>query len=259
MTKAKRTASYQAPALEKGLDILEYLSGESKGRTQAEVAQALGRNQSELYRMLTCLEERGYIAREEGGGGFRLTLRLFELGHRQHTAALLRKASRLPMEALAEEIGESCHLSFQHGMSLIVMMERMPARRVCLSVGEGATFPMGRTASGKVLLSRMSAEASSRVLDEDPEITRLPKAAQKRIRAEIDGVRAHGFLAEASELTEGVADIAVPIGVDGSGTAAVLAISYLNSGKNAARKQRTYLKAALLCATEINRNLGVFE
>ena len=69
-----------------------------------------------------------------------MTLRLFELGHRQHTAALLRKASHRPMEELAEEIGQSCHLSFQHGTSLIVMMERMPARRICLSVGEGATL-----------------------------------------------------------------------------------------------------------------------
>lgn len=258
MTETKKKPTYQAPALEKGLDILEYLAGESEARTQAELALALGRKQSEFYRMLACLEERGYIAKEEGGNGYRVTLRLFELGHRQHTATLLRKAAHSSMEALSEEIGQSCHLSFQHGTSLIVMMERMPARRVCLSVGEGATLPMSRTASGKVLLSRMSEEGADRLLQDDPEFTRLSKAAQKRIRADIAQARANGFLSEVSELTEGVADVAVPVGVDGSGTAAVLAISYLNSGKDAAQKQQNYLKGALLCAAEINRNLGVF-
>ncbi|VGO22013.1 IclR family transcriptional regulator [Pontiella sulfatireligans] len=257
MEKSKNKTGYQAPALEKGLDILEYLSGEREGRTLSEIAHALGRNQSELYRMMACLEDRDYIAKDEGGG-FRITLRLFELGHRQHTATMLRKAAHVPMEALAEEIGQSCHLSFQHGASLIVMMERMPARRVCLSVGEGATLPMSRTASGKVLLSRMAEEAADQLLEDDPEFSRLAKAAQKQIRADIEQGRANGFLFGKSELTEGVADIAIPVGVDGSGTAAVLAVSYLDSVKDAAQKQRNYLKATLICAGEINRNLGVF-
>lgn len=258
MNKPKKKTNYQAPALEKGLDILEYLSGQSGAKTQVEIAQALERNQSELYRMLACLEERGYIVKGEGGAGYRMTLRLFELGHRQHTATLLRTAAHIPMEALSEDIGQSCHLSFQHGVSLIVMMERMPARRVCLSVGEGATLPMSRTASGKVLLSRMSEETAERVLTDEPEFNRLTKANQKRIRAEIAEARGNGFLARDSELTEGVADIAVPIGVDGSGTSAVLAISYLSSGKSADQRRVNYLKAALLRAEEMNRNLGVF-
>ena len=96
------------------------------------------------------------------------------------------------------------------------------------------------------------------VLREDREFNRLAKAQQKRIRDEIAEARANGFLALESELTEGVADIAVPVGVDGSGTAAVLAVSYLNSGANAAQRRQSYLKAALLHAEEINRDLGVF-
>lgn len=258
MSELKKKANYQAPALEKGLDILEYLSGQSEAKTQVEIAQALDRNQSELYRMLACLEDRGYLVKGEGGTGYQLTLRLFELGHRQHTATMLRKAAHIPMEALAEDIGQSCHLSFQHGVSLVVMMERMPARRVCLSVGEGATLPISRTASGKVLLSRMMEETAEQVLEDEPEFNRLTKADQKRIRSEIATARSHGFLALESELTEGIADIAVPIGVDGSGTSAVLAISYLYRGDHEDQRRQHYLKAGLLCAEKVNRNLGVF-
>ncbi len=259
MAETRKKKNYQAPALEKGLDILEHLSSQGEGRTQVEIAQALGRNQSEIYRMLTCLEARGYIAKEPGGGGYRMTLRLFELGHRQHTATLLRQAAHLPMEALAEEIGQSCHLSFPHGISLIVMMERMPARRVCLAVGEGAVLPLSRTASGKVLLGRMPDAVAERILAMDPDYKQLSPALRNQMGLSIAAARTNGFLAEESDLTEGVADIAVPVGVDGSGTAAVLAVSYLNSGKDAAQRQRRYLGAAQLCAAEINRNLGVFR
>jgi uncharacterized membrane protein len=56
---------YTAPALEKGLDILELLSRAETGLSQSEIARDLGRSVSEIFRMLVVLEERGYIALEE--------------------------------------------------------------------------------------------------------------------------------------------------------------------------------------------------
>jgi len=55
---------YRAPALDKGLEILEYLSGQRMPLTQLEIADGLQRSSGEIYRMLLCLEERGYLARE---------------------------------------------------------------------------------------------------------------------------------------------------------------------------------------------------
>src|ERR1017187_6650898 len=69
---------YRAPALDKGLEILEYLAGQRMPLTQLEMADGLGRSSGEIYRMLLCLEERGYLAREAESGKFRLTLRRSE-------------------------------------------------------------------------------------------------------------------------------------------------------------------------------------
>jgi DNA-binding IclR family transcriptional regulator len=83
-----------APALDKGLDILEHWSNEMAPLSQLEIARALGRTPSKIHRMLMCLEERGYVTREEGSGKFRLTLRLYQLSHWQNSTTLLRKAAR---------------------------------------------------------------------------------------------------------------------------------------------------------------------
>src|SRR5690606_35534132 len=72
---------YAAPALEKGLDILELLSAEGDGLTQHQIAQSLGRSASEIFRMLSVLERRGYLLRA-ADGVYRLSLRMFELAHR---------------------------------------------------------------------------------------------------------------------------------------------------------------------------------
>ena len=50
---AESTEKYSAPALSKGLDILELLAEQSSGLKKNEIAFALGRSVSELYRMFS--------------------------------------------------------------------------------------------------------------------------------------------------------------------------------------------------------------
>ena len=57
---------YRAPALDKGLDILELLAGVDGGLTQAEIAKKLDRSPNEFYRMLDRLVRRGYVTRLDG-------------------------------------------------------------------------------------------------------------------------------------------------------------------------------------------------
>ena len=58
----KEKSLYRAPALEKGLDILELLADRPEGLSQSEIARALGRTVGEIFRMLNCLVERGFLS-----------------------------------------------------------------------------------------------------------------------------------------------------------------------------------------------------
>src|SRR3546814_3794137 len=64
-TPAKAT-TYAAPALEKGLDILELLSSVSRPMGLSDISQAVGRSKNEIFRMLHVLEKRHYIERAQG-------------------------------------------------------------------------------------------------------------------------------------------------------------------------------------------------
>lgn len=74
-------ARYSAPALEKGLDVLELLAAEPHGLNLQEIARRLKRTSNELFRMLDVLVRRGYRVRQPDSA-YVLTLRLFELAHR---------------------------------------------------------------------------------------------------------------------------------------------------------------------------------
>ena len=79
-TKPQGKRYYPTPALEKGLDILELFASTPEGMTVSEVARRLNRTMSEIFRMLLCLEHRGYLAQSGNKDRYHLTLKLFRLG-----------------------------------------------------------------------------------------------------------------------------------------------------------------------------------
>ena len=75
----KQPEPYSAPALDKGLDILEMLCGTETPLSQKQIAQKLGRSVGEIYRMLTCLVKRDYVGLYDDS--YFITPKLFQLVH----------------------------------------------------------------------------------------------------------------------------------------------------------------------------------
>ncbi|MEO0795487.1 MAG: IclR family transcriptional regulator [Verrucomicrobiota bacterium] len=252
----KTEKKYSAPALEKGLDILEFLAGQPNPCSKAEIADALERTPSEIYRMLSVLEQRGYVTKQSGTVSYGLSLKLFELGHLQNGMTSLRKAVRQPMEQLADEIGQACHFSVQNGADLLIIIERMPARRVCLAVGEGTLLPITQTASGAVLLSQLDEDEAMAFLTEDTHYQQLSQAKKNAYQKRQHKIREQQFETAQSQFSPGVIDIALPIGIAGTDLSGALAVSLLGGDINAPIIQK-YIRAMQHCANQINQNLGI--
>ncbi len=110
---------YRAPALEKGLDVLELLSKHGVPMTPSQMSVDLGRSVSELFRMIQVLEFRGYI--EQSSDGYRLTNRLFTLGMAQAPIKSLSEVALPAMRELAVATGQSCHLVVPSGDQIVVI------------------------------------------------------------------------------------------------------------------------------------------
>src|ERR1700730_16807990 len=97
-----RAIRYTAPALEKGLDILELLADDPQALTPSEIAHRLRRTIGEVFRMLVCLDERGYICQAGADERYQLTLKLFEVAHQHHPLQRLVGAARPLLQQVAE-------------------------------------------------------------------------------------------------------------------------------------------------------------
>ncbi len=238
----RNAPDYPVPALEKGLDILEALAAEPSPQSLAELAARLERSSSELFRMLNCLERRGYVARETVSGKYGLTLKLFALAHAHSATEKLLEAARRPMRALTEAFRVSCHLSVLERGRLLVVAQELSPEPVRLSIEVGASFAAEQTASGRLLLAWENAATAGKA-----------RALQEKVFAQI---RRRGFSAAESETIEGVRDLAVLVGKPGGGLTAALAVTRLL--KRGQKADETKLLAGMrAAAAEITTGLGL--
>lgn len=214
---------YRAPALDKGLDILELLAGQAQGLTRAEIVKAMGRSPSEIYRMLERLVARQYVARSAEGDRYTLSLKLFVLAQRHPPQARLVSQAVPVMDAFTKAAEQSCHLGvYDRGNVTIVAQVASPAYWG-LSIRAGARVSLLDSGSGLTLLAFQTPEGRAGMLAEHEPLegeTRRPAA--RALEATLAQLRAQGHWQSDSRQTFGVTDISLPVlGPDGAALAAL--------------------------------------
>ncbi|HUC29474.1 MAG TPA: IclR family transcriptional regulator [Candidatus Acidoferrum sp.] len=204
-----RRSRYTAPALEKGLDILELLASVSEALTHSEIASRLGRTLTEVFRMLVCLEERGYISRTGPDERYQLTLKLFEIVHHHHPLQRLIAQARPLVQQVASETGQSCHLAMlNHGEIVVVAQSDAPGI-MGFSVRLGANIDVLNTASGHVILAFQGDKVRACALGAWRHRSR--KSIPAGLYRHLNQIRRRGYEELASYQVHGVVNISYPI------------------------------------------------
>jgi DNA-binding IclR family transcriptional regulator len=201
---------YGAPALEKGLDLLEILADEADPLTQKQLAERAGRSIGEIFRMLGVLERRGYLARDRLTGRYSLTLKLFVLANRHQPTRRLQAAALPVMQDLAEAIGQSCHLVVASEERMTVVAQAEPRGPMIFAVKPGADFPLSaHRVSARVLAAFASRGRRDEMLRAMIAEDRTPEPAA--LRARLDRIAQEGYDMAPSEMIGGVVDLAFPV------------------------------------------------
>lgn len=203
---------YRAPALEKGLDVLELLSSQGEAMTPSQMSVTLGRSVSELFRMIQVLEFRGYI--EQSSDGYRLTNRLFTLGMTQAPIKSLVDVAMPAMRDLASGTMQSCHLVVPSGDQIVVIARIESPGDLGYSVRIGYRRSILHATSGLMFYSRANERARAHLHE---------KLASQFGRSEVEAFAQRAlamtqgdYVERASDFVRGVTDLVAPImGSDG--------------------------------------------
>jgi len=244
---------YRAPALSKGLDILEMLASETRGKSQIEIAKALGRTTSEIFRMLMVLRQRGYIEQSEDGDRYALTTKMFEMAHRHPPIRRLNSLAAAEMQRLADEINQSIHLAILHSGKVLVIAQVDCLEDTLTSVRLGAQLRLLETASGRVLAAWMD----ERALDNLRELSGESGANWQQFTKDLKEVAHAGYCESPSLTIEGVINISAPIRDYSGNVIAAMTIPYVRRLSGSSNKDVPECLTALRRVSHnLSRQLG---
>jgi DNA-binding IclR family transcriptional regulator len=253
-TTRRNTSRYAAPALEKGLDVLELLASEAHGLSLQEIAARLARSPNEIYRMLDVLVRRGYLARRPDAT-YVLTLQLFELAHRHPPMDRLLDVAMPHMQALARLTGQSNHLCVHHDTRLVVLARAEPPEPMSASFRQGAHFPFhDDRVSARVISAFRPPQRREQALDELLADEKPSPARRRKLATRLDAIRARGYDEGPSDTVAGVVDICFPV-FDHAGVVAAVTVVYLNHRdvRVSVAQARGHLRESV---ASISRSLG---
>lgn len=257
MAAAEELDKYRAPALDKGLDILELLAGTEEGLSQAEIAKALDRSPNEIYRMLDRLVRRNYV-RRTGGDRYELTLKLFELAHATPPMRRLVSQALPVLRRFARDAEQACHLVIHDRNILVVVAQVDSPGYWNVSIRVGSRISLVNTGSGHVFLAFASPEERELMLEDLEAKMRehLTPTLEKRLAK----VRKQGFETMASLQVSGVTNLSVPIfGPAGSVVAALTCPYTERLDRRGAPDAQTVLNLLIAAGREISQRQTASE
>lgn len=209
MVKKKKSVVYRAPALDKGLEILELLAETKEAMSLTQIASVLNRSRSELYRMTAVLVDRGYLMSEPGSDDLRISNRLFDLGMQASPVGTLVEAAFPTLHALSESTQQSCHLAVASAYRMVVIARVESPSSVGISVRVGHHLDLYESGSGLVLLAWMEEAERTQLLKQYRKST--SPAEGKELGSTLERARKNGYVRRKSALVQSVEDLSCPI------------------------------------------------
>lgn len=202
-----------------------------------------------MYRLISALEERGYVMRAPENGKYQLGVSFIQLGNIALRAFQLSDFIHPLLKEIAVRTGESASLMIRKGAQAICVDYAESDSTVRYSARVGQTRPLYAGAAGKVLLAYLGEEAIEKVISG----LKLKKIGpntivdKNRLRERLKVIAQREYDVSSGELTEGVVAIAVPVFTAGRkivGALTVNALKYRTKEKDVQKALKVLQEAA---------------
>jgi len=189
--------------VDRALDILEAFVDVETGLTLSDIANNLGLSPSTVYRIVTTLENRGFLKKDKKTRRYYIGNNILRLaaGNNEGKYDSLRATSILVMKGIHEKYNENIGLFVSDGEYKLCLerFESTRALRLVVMVGEKATMKLG--SAGKILLAYM---------DED-ERDALIAGDGWPVKEELEKIKMQGYALSVGEREEGLVGLAAPV------------------------------------------------
>lgn len=202
---------YRAPALDKGLDILEFLAASPAGLTQAEISKGLDRKPNEIYRMLETLRRRRYVTRSPEGDRYTLSLRMLVLANIHPPIRRLLDIAEPLMRAFTRNAEQSVQLATIEDGQIVIATSFSAPGIWRLSIRPGAVIGLYNSGSGTVLAAFSDKSRLDAMIAEHQLVPGESKPDLSEFMQVLAKIRAQGYNNLPSQNVVGAINISFPV------------------------------------------------
>lgn len=208
-------------AVDRALDILLCFT-RKESLSLTEIAGEVELHKSTVHRLMTTLEEKGFVSRDASTEKYRLGIKIWELSaHLSNTddPALLLLPS---MEKLRDELDETVSLYVLDGRERLRIQAVQSNQAIRRVAPIGARLPLYVGASSKILVAFAESDEQQALLRHP---TWPPAAASESYLQQLSEVRTLGYATSVEEREPGAAAVSAPIFDRAQRLVAALAVS----------------------------------
>jgi DNA-binding IclR family transcriptional regulator len=253
-SKGKR--EYSAPAVDRALDILEYMAEHPHPYGATELSRCLKIPLNSVFRILKRLTEREYTVQDPLSGGYQLSTRMFSLGMSLYTRFDLRQRARQHLEWLCRETDETCQIQVPHGEKVLVLDTVSPEVQYYIRIVPGGLVYYHPNAYGKAMLAFQSEEAVKKILPPRlPSLTPNTIVLRSELLKQLEEVRKTGLGYDDEEYNEGIRCIGAPVfDVEGKIVAGLGVTGLVSTFRK--NRQSIFEQLVLECARRVSKDIG---
>jgi DNA-binding IclR family transcriptional regulator len=209
----RNVKTQSVPALERGLEILEYLSNAQHGVTHSQVTRRLQLPRSSCHALLLTFTRCGYVERDKKTGRYRLGLRLYGLANTALAGITLRDQAASILRTLMQKTGLTVHLAvLEDGEAVLVDKVESPGTPR-LATWIGKRMGLHCTALGKALIAHLPEDKLDELVRKQGLLRHNDNtiASVKKLRQACEVVRQVGYAIDDEEEEVGVRCIGAPV------------------------------------------------
>lgn len=217
--------------LDRALAILDFVAGQRKPVTAAEIAQELGLPLPTAHRLVSNLEARQMVQRAPGTKRFGVGNRLVLLAGKTISSAFRSSRRHAVLSAVAAEIGEQCEIGIVRHNRVVYVDSIRVAPSQGLQFDPGTDAPLYCTSTGKLYLSTLPAKAAEKLVRSLPIQQHTPNTISDpdTLLAAVARCKKRGWARTNEEYVQGVVGCAVPIKAPDGTLIACLGVSVPNA------------------------------
>lgn len=204
-------SKYTVLSVDKALSILDLIC-DNPGLNAAEIGKACSLGKSTTFRMLTTLENRGYIRKTPSG--YRPGLKFMKTENSMFTNDELVDVLHPILQSLCEFVNESCQLSVLYENFEMLILDRVNGNSmISANASIGVTYPLYLAAAGSAYLAYMPDAFVRKYAENTVFKPRTPNGVKSAVELykKVQLTRENGFAEDNEEIEIGLVCYASPV------------------------------------------------